>query len=136
MPRKKKMKFGPYTITRVLSVTDGDTFRCDIDKMSAICGRDMPIRIRNIDCPESRCDRLWEKRLAARAQLSLKTILEVADVITISNVTRGKYFRLLADVFADGVNVGSEMIRAGHARKYTGGTREPWKLDPMPKKEV
>jgi micrococcal nuclease len=39
---------------------------------------------------------------------------------------RGKYFRILADVYVDGENLTDLLISAGHARPYDGGKREGW----------
>ena len=42
------------------------------------------------------------------------------------NVKRGKYFRILADVYADGVSVADELIKNDFAVKYDGGTKIDW----------
>ena len=39
---------------------------------------------------------------------------------------RGKYFRILADVYIDGKNLADDLIKAGHARSYDGGKRLGW----------
>ncbi len=39
---------------------------------------------------------------------------------------RGKYFRILADVYGDDQSLSEALIQAGHARPYDGGTREGW----------
>lgn len=42
------------------------------------------------------------------------------------NVDRDKYFRINTEVFADGVNVGADMISKDLARAYAGGKRSGW----------
>jgi hypothetical protein len=39
---------------------------------------------------------------------------------------RGKYFRLIADVYIEGVNLGELLIKNIHVVKYDGGTRQSW----------
>jgi endonuclease YncB( thermonuclease family) len=39
---------------------------------------------------------------------------------------RGKYFRIVADVFVDGSNLGQELIERGLAKPYDGGTKPKW----------
>ncbi len=39
---------------------------------------------------------------------------------------RGKYFRILANVYVDEKKLGQELIKVGHARSYDGGKRGSW----------
>ena len=52
--------------------------------------------------------------------------LRSAKVIELRNIQRGKYFRILADVYVDGQNLADGLIRSGHARLYDGGKRLGW----------
>ena len=36
---------------------------------------------------------------------------------------RGKYFRIVADVYADGVSLTDKLIKSGYAVPYDGGTK-------------
>jgi len=49
-----------------------------------------------------------------------------AHAIELRNIERGKYFRLVADVYLDGVLLSNELTAAGLARNYDGGRRSPW----------
>jgi tRNA G10 N-methylase Trm11 len=40
--------------------------------------------------------------------------------------SNNKYFRILADVYVDGVNLADELIQHGHAKSYDGGTKSSW----------
>ena len=40
------------TVSRIIGVYDGDTFRVDIDELSDIVGKNIAIRILGIDTPE------------------------------------------------------------------------------------
>jgi micrococcal nuclease len=86
----------------------------------------MSIRINGIDTPELRgkCDK--EKQLARLANQFTVEHLRAAKSITLKNIKRGKYFRLIADVYIDGANLGEQLIKQGHAVKYQGKTKSTW----------
>ena len=50
-------------------------------------------------------------------------ILKDAEQITLKNMERGKYFRIAADVYVDGENLGDLLIEAGMAIRYNGGKK-------------
>jgi len=52
--------------------------------------------------------------------------LRVAKVLELRNIERGKYFRVLADVYTDGKSLAEGLIESGHARAYDGGKRLGW----------
>lgn len=52
--------------------------------------------------------------------------LRSGKVIELQNIQRGKYFRLLADVYIDGNSLAKGLIASGHARPYNGGKRLGW----------
>ncbi len=49
--------------------------------------------------------------------------LRTAQSITLKNVERGKYFRIVATVDADGQDVSDLLIQEGLAVPYDGGTK-------------
>jgi len=112
--------YGDVVISRVTNVYDGDTFRVDIDQWPALIGKNAPIRINNIDTPELRAKCPNEKRLALLAKKFTQTKLQHARVIELKRLNRGKYFRITADVFIDGENLGDNLLAAGFARVYSG----------------
>ena len=96
--------YDDVVVSRVVSVYDGDTFRVDIDGWPPLIGRDMPVRIAGIDCPEMR-GKDADKEAAIAARDALRDLLENADLIELRNVRRGKYFRIVADVYVDEIDV-------------------------------
>lgn len=118
--------FPDAVVTKVTSVYDGDTFRADIAGYPAIVGYRMAVRINGIDTPEikSHCD--FEKEKALKAKAYTKSMLMSGRSIELRNIKRGKYFRLLADVYVDGQSVGNQLITAGLAVEYHGKTKIDW----------
>ncbi len=116
----KSIKFKDVVIDEVTSIYDGDTFRVNISKYPKIVGYRMSVRINGIDTPEKRGKCQKEKDLAILAKQELVKSLRSAKVIELRNLKRGKYFRFVADVFADGQSVSKKMIKKGLAVPYFG----------------
>ena len=114
------------SVARVVNVYDGDTLRVDIPDWPPVIGQNMPIRVRGIDTPEIRGKCQDEKRQAYAARNYVRDRVGQAHTIELRNIERGKYFRLVADVYLDGVLLANELTAAGLARNYDGGTRSPW----------
>ncbi|XUO88406.1 thermonuclease family protein [Halomonas sp. KM072] len=125
--------YGSVTVDEVTSVLDGDTIRVTVDEWPPVIGHRIPVRIRGINAPErrSRCDTEAEKErereLAADARIYLVERLRGAETIELRNMQRDPFFRILAEVWADGVNLGDEMLEAGHAIPFeTGQGGKAW----------
>lgn len=115
--------YGSITIAEVTSIYDGDTFRVNIPDYPPILGQHMSIRINGVDTPEMRGKCEQEKALARKAKQYTVTALRNAKTIELHNMQRGKYFRIVADVYADGKSIGDGLIREGLAVVYDGGKK-------------
>lgn len=111
---------------KVVDVYDVDTFYIDIEGISPIFGERLPIRINGIDGPEIRGKCEQEKALARRARGYLKAKISLAKDVSLYNVKRGKYFRLIADVYIDGKNINNYLVDMGVVVPYHGGERINW----------
>jgi len=109
------------SLTRVY---DGDTIYVNIKDWHPVVGRNMPVRIAHIDTPEIRGKCAQEVVLAIKARQHLKKLAANAKKIELFNVKRDMYFRLLADVSIDGVDLGRDLLSKGMAVPYEGGTKE------------
>lgn len=105
------------------SCYDGDTCRFDLPGLHPIIGRSIAVRLNGIDTPEirGRCKR--EKELAIKAKNRLNEILKNSKKIELRNIARGKYFRIVAEIWADGVNVNEVLINEGLGVRYLGGKK-------------
>jgi micrococcal nuclease len=119
-------EYGTVTVSKVISVYDGDTFRVDIDSLPPIVGRNIPIRLNGVDTPEIRGKCEHEKDLAIKARDFVRNKLANAKEVKLTKLQRGKYFRVIADVMIDGVNLGQELLDNELAYKYTGGKKSSW----------
>ena len=93
-----KPQYGTVTVSKVISVYDGDTFRVNIDSLPPIVGKNIPIRVNGVDTPEIRGKCLYEKNLALKARDFVRAKLANAKEIKLTNLQRGKYFRVVANV--------------------------------------
>lgn len=128
---KKDIVYGNITPSRINAIYDGDTFYVDVDEWPDVIGKNIKVRISGIDTPEIRTKCKEEKRLGRLAKQFAVERLRAAKKVELKNLKRGKYFRVIADVYVDGLDLGEMLISAGHARRYDGGTREAWCSDQL-----
>jgi micrococcal nuclease len=119
-------EYGTVTVSKVISVYDGDTFRVNIDSLPPIVGKNIPIRLNGVDTPEIQGKCQYEKDLALKARDFVRKKLANAKEIKLTKLQRGKYFRVVADVMVDGVNLEKELLENKLAYKYTGGKKSSW----------
>jgi len=119
-------QYGTVTVSKVISVYDGDTFRVNIDSLPPIVGKNIPIRVNGVDTPEIRGKCQYEKNLALKARDFVRAKLSNAKEIKLTNLQRGKYFRMVANVLVDGVNLERELLDNELAYRYDGGKKLSW----------
>ena len=119
-------QYGTVTVSKIISVYDGDTFRVNIDSLPPIVGKNIPIRVNGIDTPEIRGKCQYEKNLALKARGFVRDKLSNAKVIKLTNLQRGKYFRVVANVLVDGVSLEQELLDNKLAYEYYGGKKLSW----------
>lgn len=108
-----------------VSCYDGDTCKFNIPEVHPLLGEKISVRIRGVDTPEIRGKCSKAKAIIARD--FLRKLLASAKTIALRNVGRGKFFRLIADVHADGVDVGGVLLKEGYAVAYDGKSkRRDW----------
>lgn len=119
-------QYGDIKISDVTSIYDADTFRVNIASWPEIIGKRVPVRVLGIDAPEIRGKCETEKKMARQAKQFTVAALRNGKEIVLHDIQRGKYFRILARVSIDGQDLGRQLIQAGLARVYDGGTRQGW----------
>lgn len=120
----KNKNFGKVIVSEVTSIYDGDTFRANLAAgWPKIISYRIGIRIGGIDTPELKSKCQVEKVKARLAKQFTVENLRKAKKIELRNMRRGKYFRIVADVWLDGKNLAEALLKAGHAVKYDGGTK-------------
>lgn len=118
--------YGPYAVASAIAV-DGDTIKGDVLVWPGLTANTL-VRVRGVDAPELRGALPCERAAAALARDFATAWLVANHPISISDVAPDK-FGGRVDAHVRGANGGllaSALLAAGHARPYTGGTREPW----------
>lgn len=100
-------------IFKIHHVIDGDTFVGSVENWPSVIGHKIRIRLARIDCPELNADDATQRKFAEAAKMHLQGLLLRADRVVIRDYSRCKYFRLIAEVWADDVNCSDAMIEAG-----------------------
>ena len=118
--------FGNAQVEMVKSVYDGDTFRVNIAGWPSIIGTNIPIRVAGVDTPEIKGKCGSEIALATQARDFAARMLESGQPIILTNIRRGKYFRVIADVWIGEHNLAQGLIKNGLGRAYDGGKRYGW----------
>lgn len=103
---------------------DGDTITFKIPNVHPLFGNNIAIRVSGVDTPELRTKNKCEKKLGYQAKEVVENALRNAKHIELRNVKRGKYFRIVADVIADGKNVSDLLLQRKFAYRYDGGTKQ------------
>ena len=122
-----KQKFGDYEGAIYVRNYDGDTITFTLPDLHPIIGKKIAVRVNGIDTPEikGKCDK--EKYDAEQAKGMVEDFLKDAERIDLKNMGRGKYFRIVADVYADGENLAEALVDSGMAVRYNGGKKNaPW----------
>lgn len=116
--------YGNINIDEVTSIYDGDTFTVNIKEYPPIIGERISIRVNGVDTPELRgkCDK--EKQLARIAKQFTVEKIRASKKIELRNIKRGKYFRIVADVFIDDKSLADMLIAQKLAVVYDGGTKK------------
>ena len=101
----------------LISVYDGDTFKISIPDYPPIIGSNISVRIKGIDTPEIRGGTKESKANAIKSRDYLEAILRSGN-ISLHNISRDKYFRILSEVRVDNIDVATIMIKNGYATNY------------------
>ena len=83
------------------------------------------IRLLGIDTPESRTRDLEEKKLGLAAKERVRELCPVGSTVTVKTTKdgRGKFGRILGEIYVGDVNVNKLLIEEGHAVEYFGGKK-------------
>ena len=128
VPRSHPRQPSAHQVFTFESVTyhgcaDGDTCSFTIHGVHPLLGHRIAIRLAGIDTPEmhGKCEE--EKALAREAKMFVESLLSQAQDIHLVGAKRGKYFRIVARVEADGQDVSDLLIQEGLAVPYEGRTK-------------
>ena len=121
--------YGTLKVTKLISVYDGDTIKVTIAGIHPLLGERISIRVFGVDTPEMRPSFAEFQKRAISARDFVRNELSGAD-IELRDVRRGKYFRIVANVYyrkpmtANWLYLTHELLKNGHAVIYYGGKKK------------
>lgn len=126
MSLSSDVTYGNKKLSNVIRVYDGDTFFATILSWPSIIGDTIGIRIYGIDTPEIKGTPDSIKAIAVKAKELTTSMIMSGKPVTLKNIRRDKYFRIVAEVWVGKVSIADTLIKSGLARLYFGGTKEEW----------
>ncbi len=108
-----------YEKVKLLRVYDGDTIVVDLPCSYDLFCKAIPVRIKGIDTPEIRGKCPQEKVQALAARDFLQSFLQQKP-LSLTDCERGKYFRIICNVYAEQTDIASLLINKGLAHHYNG----------------
>ena len=106
---------------QVVDVYDGDTFNIDLPSMHPLIRDDISIRLFGVDAPEMKGTADEVKALAMQAQELTEKALKGQARSRLRNPQRGKYFRIISEVWIDGESLVEILKVKGLAKDCEGG---------------
>ena len=117
---KNKEDLYCYRVSKIIKVVDGDTVDVMVD-----LGFDIHIKCRvrlaGINAPETRTRDKAEKKKGIASKARLKELCK--DNLILHSHGKGKFGRILGELYSCGVNLNTIMVAEGHAEEYFGGKR-------------
>ena len=110
---------------KLLRVIDGDTVDVDIDLGFGVWLRKQRIRLYGIDTPESRTRDLVEKKYGLAAKEFLVKWTGAGELkIKTHKDAKGKFSRILGELWTFETNINQKMVEEHHAVEYHGQSKE------------
>ena len=111
---------------KMVKVVDGDTIDVDIDLGFGVWMRNQRIRMHGIDTPESRTRDLEEKKYDYLQKKIFLIKWTNAGGLTLKTHKddRGKFGRILGEIWCFDTNVNEKMIEEHHAVRYIKQSKE------------
>ena len=127
-----------YKIAKVVRVVDGDTLDVIFDLGFDVMLKQR-IRMYGIDTPESRTRDKVEKKFGLASKKYLKDNIAIAkDVVCKTHVrdARGKFGRVLGEIWCDGTNMNKQMIEENMAVAYYGDNKDKLEKQHLKNREI
>ena len=102
---------------------DGDTITFNIPHVHQLIGQNIKIRLKGINTAEINSKNPCEKDKAVQAKNQVTKKLQSARTIHLLNISRGTFFRIVADVIIDGQSLSKILLNQKLAHPYKKGSK-------------
>jgi len=123
---QSKELYGSYK-AEVVKVIDGDTVKLNVRIWPQLT-QQTNLRLKKINTPEKRGKKIsdCEKKAGQATTNFRQKCLKGAKTVIVSDIQLGKFSgRVLGKLSRNGKDLGEALIKAGHAKPYSGGKRKP-----------
>ncbi len=109
--------YGDYGGAILINIYDAQTFLMDLPEYPSIIGEKITVVMGGIETPKlkGKCDK--ESRLAVKAKKFTEKALKAAELIDLTNIKRGKYFKIIADIMINDEDFAGRLLEKGYAVK-------------------
>jgi len=123
---------------KLVKIIDGDTIDVDIDLGFDVWLKKQRIRLYGIDTPESRTSDDIEKIYGTAAKNFLIKWTGAGDLTlkTYKDDARGKFGRILGEIWTLDTNINEKMIEKHHAVKYHGQSKDDIEAEHIKNREL
>lgn len=120
---QSNQSYGSVLVSEVTRIYDARTFRVNIKDFPDILGDNILIRVNQIDTPDINSTCKQEKGLARQAKEYAVVSLRTAKKIELRNIKRGKYFRIIADVYINEKSLADNLVKHNLAVAQNSDTK-------------
>jgi|TARA_R110000824_G_scaffold49591_1_gene139227 micrococcal nuclease len=122
---------------KIQRIVDGDTCDCVLDLGFSVHHK-CRVRLYGIDTPESRTRNRDEKARGLLAKQFLKDSVKKKKIVLKTKLkdSKGKFGRILAEVWADGINVNEDLVKNAHAVYYHGQSKKDVEREHMENRQL
>jgi micrococcal nuclease len=117
--------YGDFHEAELVDCYDGDTCKFNLPNVHPLLGANINVRLLGIDAPEIKTKCQEERHFGLSARDALRQLLHNASKISLKNTQRDKYFRILADIYADNLNVQRALLDRQLVVPYDGKKKAP-----------
>lgn len=107
--------YGEYGGAILVNIYDAKTLLMDLPEYPPLIGEKITVKINGIETPrlKGKCEK--ESRLAVKAKKFTEESLKAAELIDLVNMSRGKYFKIIADVMVNDEDFAGRLVEKGYA---------------------
>ncbi|MBT3921328.1 MAG: thermonuclease family protein [Nitrospina sp.] len=116
-PAMGQSGFGEYGGATFISVKDTKTILVDLPEYPALIGEKIAVRINGIATPSLKGKCKKETQLAVQAKKFMTKAFQDAEIVDLTNINRGIYFQIVADVLINDENIVIRLVEKGFAVK-------------------
>jgi micrococcal nuclease len=117
--------YGEYGGATFISAIDARTIVVDLPEYPALIGENIKVRINGINTPKLKGKCKKESKLAIKAKKFTEKIFKDTEIIDLTNIKRGIYFQIVADVLVEDEDFASRLVEKGYAVKVSKKKKAP-----------